>query len=77
MNFARECFNRELPLTYVKDEGVAEGVVSIVTSVDQELRVGEHSAAVPAATHTHTHTHTQFNQICSIALVRCMLGLTQ
>ena len=29
----------ELPLTCVKDEGVAESVVSIVTSVDQELCV--------------------------------------
>lgn len=47
--------NSVLPLTYVKDEGVAESVVSIVTSVDQELCVREHSAAVPAGTHTKTH----------------------
>lgn len=36
-------------LTDVKDEGVAESVVSVVTSVDQELCVGDHRAAVPAA----------------------------
>lgn len=35
-------------LTDVKDEGVAESVVSVVTSVDQELCVGDHRAAVPA-----------------------------
>lgn len=27
------------PLTYIKDEGVAESVVSVVTSVDQKLCV--------------------------------------
>lgn len=47
----------ELPLTCVKDEGVAESIVSIVTSVDQELCVWEHSAAVPAGTQTHKLTN--------------------
>lgn len=35
-------------LTDIKDEGVAESVVSVVAPVDQELRVGDHRAAVPA-----------------------------
>lgn len=35
-------------LTNIKDEGVAERVVSVVTSVDQELCVGDDCAAVPA-----------------------------
>lgn len=50
--------NCELPLTNIKDEGVAESVVSVVTSVDQELCVWEHSAAVPAVTHKHKLNHT-------------------
>lgn len=39
-------------LTDVKDEGVTESVVSVVTSMDQKLCVWEHSAAMPAETQT-------------------------
>lgn len=45
-------------LTCVENKGVAEGVVSVIAAVDQELCGRDDGAAVPAATGTHTHTPT-------------------
>lgn len=47
---SREC-SFVLFLTDIEDEGVAESIVPIVATVDQELCVCEDGAAVPAVTH--------------------------
>lgn len=47
-------FAYELYLTDIKDESVAESVVPVVTTVDQELCVWEDGTAVPAATQIHS-----------------------
>lgn len=44
-------------LTNVEDEGVAESIVPIVATVDQELCVCEDSAAVPAVAHKRKLIH--------------------
>lgn len=43
--FARQC------LTDIKDEGVAESIVPIVATMDQELCVCEDGTSVPAVAH--------------------------
>lgn len=60
-------------LTYVKDEGVTERIVSVVTSMDQKLCVWKDSIAVPTGECIHTETGGSYMvstlniAICTIA----------
>lgn len=59
-----KCLNPSL--TYIKDESIAESVVSVVTPVDKKFSVWEDSTAMPAAKDEHHNGYIQFRPCNSL-----------
>lgn len=62
--FHWDVVNWKLFLTDIKDESVTESIVPIVATVDQELCIREHSAAVPAGAHKCKLSQTVAQSTC-------------